>query len=74
MMQCAICYRKADNEYCLLHDAAFVNIVQAYQKWNSSKAIGWLDYLRGIMDNPNSGLWVVEVCRYLLSGEQAKTG
>lgn len=70
MTQCAICYRKASKEYCSLHEIACKNIVQVYEKWRSSKALTWKDYLRSVKNNSNSGLWVVEVCEYLLSKEE----
>ena len=72
-MQCTTCYRKTDTEYCALHDGAYKNVIQAYTKWNFSKTIGWTDYLKKIIDNRNSGQWAIEVCRHLLSQEQAKT-
>ena len=71
-MRCAICYRKADKEYCVFHDSAYKNIIQAYEKWNSSKAIAWTNYLKEIIENPNSGQWAIEVCRYLLSKEPSR--
>ncbi len=72
-MQCQICYRKADNKYCPLHNSAYTNIVQAYSKWNSSKIITWTDFLKKVIDNSNSGLWVIDVCKHLLSKEQLKS-
>jgi hypothetical protein len=69
-MQCAVCYRKAENEYCYLHEEAFKNILSAYQKWNSSKTITWPDYLKKIRENPSSGQWVIEVCGYILGKER----
>ena len=69
-MTCVICYRKSKNEYCSLHETAYRNIIQAYEKWKSSKNLTWKDYLRNLRDNPNSGSWVTEVCSYLLSKEK----
>jgi hypothetical protein len=68
-MQCAVCYRKTENEYCNLHEEAYKNTIQAYQKWNAAKPITWSDYLKKIIANQNSGLWVIEVCRHLLTRE-----
>ena len=70
MIQCAVCYRTAENEYCNLHDAAYRNILQAYQQWKNSKTITWPAYLKQVMENPNSGQWAIEVCRHLLSKGQ----
>ena len=69
MKRCAICHRNATNEYCGLHETAYKNIVQTYEKWKCSKAMSWKDYLKNVKNNPNSGLWVIEVCEYLLSKE-----
>ncbi|MDQ1278964.1 MAG: hypothetical protein QG670_224 [Thermoproteota archaeon] len=67
---CPICDRKAEGEYCNLHETAYKNIVQMFEKWQSSKGIDWKEYLGRIEVNPNSGSWVLEVCKYLLSREE----
>ena len=68
-MQCTLCYRKTNNEYCTLHDKAYRNVVKSYQQWTLAKTITWTDYLKKIIDNQNSGFWVIEVCKYILSKE-----
>jgi len=67
MTRCAICYRKANNEYCNFHDVAYKNIIQAFEKWKSSKTISWEEYLNNLKNKSNSGIWVKEICNYLLS-------
>lgn len=70
MKRCVVCDRKTSGEYCSLHEAAYKNVVQTYEKWKSSKDIGWKEYLRSVKENPNSGSWVIEVCGHLLSREE----
>jgi len=62
-----LCGRVSDKEYCSLHRRALENMVQSYEYWRKATSIGWREYLGKIKENPNSGIWVVEVCTHLLS-------
>ena len=66
-MNCALCNRNSDSEYCSLHQRAFENIVRNYEYWRNANSISWKKYLKEIRKNPNSGMWVVDVSTYILS-------
>jgi len=67
MMGCVVCGRKSEGRYCQLHSEAYGNLVQGFEKWKPAMGIGWLDYLKRVAENQNTGKWVVEVCKDLLT-------
>lgn len=66
-MQCPVCGRRAEEEYCPIHKVAHENILRSYEEWKRAMDIGWEEYLKMLMENPNTGLWALEVCRHLTS-------
>ncbi len=70
MMECAICGRRSERRYCHLHDKAYENLVKGFEVWKSAMDIGWSDYLKRVAENQNTGRWVAEVCKDLLSREE----
>jgi hypothetical protein len=66
VMNCVICGRQTDERYCPLHDRAHMNLVQGYEVWKQALGVNWLEYLKRVAANQNTGKWVVEVCQDLL--------
>lgn len=68
-MRCMLCDRKAEETYCDHHQHAYENVIHNYPLWQERTAINWNEYLRRVEANPNSGRWVIDVCRHLLTEE-----
>jgi hypothetical protein len=72
--QCPICNRRrAENEtLCAYHQRAYINLREKYDQWKTALGISWDEYLREVIDNPNTGEWVREVAQHILQGEGAQ--
>jgi len=68
-MQCVICDRKTDDEFCGLHKKAHENLIHGYEGWVKAMEISWESYLDEVAKNPSTGLWVKEVAEYLQKKE-----
>lgn len=51
------------------HKISYGRLVESFKYWRKAKDISWKDYLREVIDNPNSGNWVKEVASYILKKE-----
>jgi len=71
-MRCEICGREASSQLCDSHKKAYENLVEKYKVWKEAADITWTEYLNEILRNPNSGLWVKEVAKQLLSQQSVK--
>jgi len=69
---CPICGKGASNSYCDFHGTASDNLVKAYKEWREAMNIEWEEYLKIIAENPNTGMWAVEVARDLLKREERR--
>ena len=69
-MTCVICGRKADDQYCPLHQRAYMNLIKGFEAWQHALGINWRDYLQKIAVNQYTGKWAVEVCTDLLTREE----
>jgi len=65
-MTCPVCGRESPESYCDFHKTAYDNLVKTYSEWKEAMDISWDKYLRIVIDNPGTGLWVVEVAKDLL--------
>jgi hypothetical protein len=67
-MKCKLCEREADLDLCGYHAEAKKRLESSYQVWREAYGfIGWTDYLNEILRNPDTGRWVVEVARFVLT-------
>ncbi|MFQ6075715.1 MAG: hypothetical protein ACE5Z5_06240 [Candidatus Bathyarchaeia archaeon] len=66
-MRCAVCGRRAEEEYCSIHKGAYKNVLRSYEEWKRAMDVGWEEYLKMLTENPNTGLWALEVCQHLTS-------
>ena len=71
-MQCEICSRKSEGNFCELHKVAYDNLLKNYEAWNKSMKVSWTEYLTHIKVNEFSGLWVKEVAQHLLALDSSK--
>lgn len=69
--RCPICNRKTreGDSLCAYHQRAYLNLREKYDHWKAALGLGWSEYLREVVDNPNTGDWVKEVARHLLQKE-----
>jgi hypothetical protein len=66
-VQCEICSRKSDGNFCKLHVTAYNNLLKNSEAWRKSMKISWTEYLTEIRLNEYTGIWVKEVAQYLLA-------
>lgn len=66
MDKCVICGKNAAERFCYFHEKAYENVKKKYKLWNKAVTISQEEYLNKVVDNPNTGLWVKEVAKYLL--------
>ncbi|KYH41386.1 MAG: hypothetical protein AYL32_005870 [Candidatus Bathyarchaeota archaeon B26-2] len=71
-MKCEICGRRAESRFCELHKRAQENLREKYEEWKRAMDITWEEYLREVLKNPLTGLWVKEVARILLASSEEK--
>lgn len=71
-MKCEICGRRAESRFCELHKKAEENLREKYKEWKKAMNICWEEYLREVLKNPMTGLWVKEVARVLLASPEGK--
>ena len=46
---------------------AYKNLLRVYDQWREAMDISWERYLHEIFKNPNTGIWVKEVAKKLIS-------
>ncbi len=70
--RCRLCglRRGSESEYCRYHQIAIKNLEVAHQDWNKAVGIGWLDFLKEVMEKKETGAWVKDVVTVLLSKER----
>ena len=67
-MKCKICSKEAINEeYCLLHEKAYQNLMEKFETCKKALNVSWEDYLDAIIENPSAGTKAKEVAEALLS-------
>ena len=65
-MNCEICELPTSKEpFCDKHDSALKSLKKAFEEWKKAKNIEWKEYLDQIIENTNSGKWVIEMAEYL---------
>lgn len=62
--------RGSGSEYCRYHHAAIKNLEIAHQDWEKAVGIGWLDFLKEVMERKETGVWAKDVAADLLSKER----
>ncbi len=73
-MKCEICGREANSRFCDLHEEAYRNLLEKYEVWKGRLDITWNEYLRRIIENPNTGIWAKEVAKHLSSQKRRDDG
>jgi len=71
-MRCKICGRRAESEFCELHEEARRNLIKNYEVWKKAMNISWIEYLKEIQKNPYAGVWVKEVAQSLLASSSSE--
>jgi len=71
-LKCKICGRKAESEFCNLHRKAYENLLEKYDEWREAMGISWEEYLKEIIENPFTGIWVKEVAQFLMSSKKGR--
>lgn len=65
-MRCKLCAREAVSDLCRYHEEAKGQVEAAYRLWKEAYGtLGWEDYLREVIKNPETGEWAVEVARLM---------
>jgi len=70
-LKCEVCGREAESRFCEAHEMAYRNLKGKYEEWRSAMDITWEDYLREVLKNPLTGVWVKEVAEHLLSKSES---
>ena len=66
-MQCEICGRETTSNFCELHEMAYKNLHERYEDWKKALGITWMEYIKEVLKNPNTGVWAKEVAQRILS-------
>jgi hypothetical protein len=68
MARCSLCHREGSKgSYCGYHRDAHANLVAAYEVWDKSTELSWAGFLGEIIQTKETGGWVRDVARDLLS-------
>lgn len=66
-MKCKICSEEtAGKIYCPLHNEAYKNIVNKFERWQKALDISWKEYLSEIANNALTGKAAKETADHLL--------
>ncbi|MGD0330268.1 MAG: hypothetical protein ABSB40_07450 [Nitrososphaeria archaeon] len=67
---CAICSKEKvlNGQFCEHHNIAYHKIEGNYGYWKEAyEELSWEAYLKLTIDNPENGVWVKEVAKYLIT-------
>jgi hypothetical protein len=68
MARCSLCHREGFEEgYCGYHRDAHVNLTTVYEVWEKSVKLSWNRFLEEVIQAKETGEWVRDVARDLLS-------
>ena len=68
MARCSLCYREGvEGGYCGYHRDAHANLVAVYGAWKKSTELCWKGFLEEVIQAKETGEWVRDVARDLLS-------
>jgi len=68
-LKCLVCGREAEEKYCVLHDKAYLKIVQKFDDWKRATGVSWKEYLKAVVENSYTGTWAKEVAEHLLKNK-----
>lgn len=70
--RCRLCglRRGSESEYCRYHQTAMKNLEIAFENWEKALGIGWLGFLKEVMERKETGAWTKDVAADLLSKER----
>ena len=68
-MKCIVCDREALENYCGLHEKAYLNVVQKVEDWKLATGVAWKEYLKAVVENSYTGAWAKEVAEHLLKNK-----
>ena len=72
-MKCQLCRREAeaDPDLCTFHKRAREALRSGYESWREAYGeLAWEAYLDRIIENGETGEWVIEVARMILAREK----
>ncbi len=62
-MKCEFCEQEASaGSLCERHSLAEKNLLNTYKQWvQAFGELTWQEYLERVIENPNTGSWVIDV-------------
>ena len=70
-MKCRICSREAKKTgFCVVHLAAYSNVLEKFEVWQRASGVNWRTYLEEIQKNSLTGVWAKEVTKHLIEDEK----
>lgn len=65
--RCTLCgrRRKGGSKYCLYHQRAYENLKEAFERWRQALDISWMEFLKEVAGNPETGEWAREMAEKL---------
>ncbi|MEM4311935.1 MAG: hypothetical protein QXX95_06055 [Nitrososphaerales archaeon] len=74
MERCDLCLKDSfkimELKLCYYHSLAYDNLFKNYERWREAYGeLEWRDYLKKILENDNTGVWVKELAKALLERE-----
>jgi hypothetical protein len=71
--RCVLCRRKkSSTEYCPYHSLALEYLKSSYKRWKDALGTSWVDFLLGVSEKPETGVWSREVALYESEKGQSK--
>ncbi|MBS7619840.1 hypothetical protein KEJ21_04245 [Candidatus Bathyarchaeota archaeon] len=73
--KCSICDREKESgsDLCYRHEKAYKNLKKVYIKWKKAVNIDWNEYLKEVIEIPETGTWVKEVALNLINNQKTQT-
>ncbi|MBE0526860.1 MAG: hypothetical protein IH631_07950 [Candidatus Thorarchaeota archaeon] len=65
MINCPICGRDKQDEFCSYHQTAYDNLKEMHTKWETAAGLSWEDYLDRLNDIESTGRWVRDVIEFI---------
>jgi hypothetical protein len=66
--RCILCNRRREggSEYCVYHYRAYSMLRDSFERWSRALSIDWVEFLREVIKNSETGEWAREVAENLL--------
>lgn len=68
-MNCIVCGRDTNEQYCKFHKRARINVLHKFAYWQRRTGLSWKEYLKAVVENSYTGAWAKEIAEHLLNNK-----